>query len=347
MNRFILAGSDHRVLLAHAALIGLGAILDEAGANPRLGWTTGMAPRPVVHGCTPDQVAAAVRAHAARHADPDAWVNKTLADGKGKPRGLMSPRVAVLAIPDGWHELERRRTEVVDALTARRAELDLRLLGALGRPAYWRMQQRQRRQDDGASRWEMQPRNRGSEFVGTRLSPLARAVAARSETQVLDGLTGAAPIDEVGKGEPDSRIPTGLAAPGPTDNALAWCALWGISQFPLALQVRRPAITSGHVGPAGEGWFYTLMWRGAWRMARLRSMLASRQARDVAEAYVAESQAPDSRDAPAVLATDADRNWLAARGVSAMLCFPVSRHGSDSAPERRAGLARLCRLGTP
>jgi hypothetical protein len=214
MNRFVLAGSDPRVLLSHVALLGLGAILDEAGANPHLVWTAGMAPRPVVHGCTPDQVAAAVRAHAARHADPCAWVRQTIADGKGKPRGLMSPRMAMLAIPDGWSELERRRTEIIDALTVRRAELDLRLLGALGRPAYWRMQQRQRRQDDGASRWEMQPRNQGSEFVGTRLSPLAQFVAARSEAQVLDGLTGAVPIDEVGRGRPDSRTPTGLAAPG-------------------------------------------------------------------------------------------------------------------------------------
>jgi CRISPR-associated protein Csb3 len=344
MTRLVLAGSDSRVLLSHLALYGLGAILEEAGATPRLGWTSGMDPRPAVHdaGSTPAEVAVAVRAHAARRAEPGAWVSRTLPD-KGKRRGLMSPRLTTLSIPEGWRDLEERRNDTIDEVTAQRAELDLRMLGALGRPAYWRMYQRQRRQDDGASRWEMQPRNQGSEFVGTRLSPLAQAVAARSDVQVLDGLTGAAPIDEVGHGKADSRTPTGLAAPGPTDNALAWCALWGLSQFPLALRVWHTAITSGHVGSAGAGWFHTLTWRGGWRMARLRSMLASQQSRQVAESQVLDRS--DDRPVAGALGDGAARSWLAARGVTAVLCFPVSRHGSDSAPERRAGLAKICLLG--
>ncbi|MGH3814780.1 MAG: hypothetical protein ACRDUV_20435, partial [Pseudonocardiaceae bacterium] len=339
-----LAGSDSRVLLSHLALFGLGAILEEAGADPRLGWTGGMAPRPVVvsAACTPLQVAAAVRAHAARCAEPGAWVRRTLPD-KDKLRGLMSPRLTTLAIPEGWRDLEEGRTDTIDDVTARRAELDLRMLGALGRPAYWRVHQRQRRQDDGASRWEMQARNQGSEFVGTKLAPLAHAVAVRSEDEVLGGLSGAAPIDEINRGKADSRTPTGLAAPGPTDNSLAWCALWGLSQLPLALRVRRAAITSGHVGPSTAGWFHTLTWNGDWRMARLRSMLASRQAREVAKSHVLDRG--DARAAVGELGDEAARSWLAARGVTAVLCFPVSRHGSDSAPERRAGLANICRLG--
>ncbi|HEY6423404.1 MAG TPA: hypothetical protein VIY28_09210 [Pseudonocardiaceae bacterium] len=343
MKRFVLAGSDSRVLLSHLALFGLGAILEEAEANPYLGWTRGMDPRPVIHGagCAPADVAVAVRAHAAYRAEPDAWVNRTLPD-KSKLRGLMSPRLTTLAIPEGWRDLEERRNDTIDEVTARRAELDLRMLGALGRPAYWRMYQRQRRQDDGASRWEMQPRNQGSEFVGTRLSPLARAVADRSDVQVLDGLTGAAPIDEVGHGKADSRTPTGLAAPGPTDNALAWCALWGLSQLPLALRAHDAAITSGHVGKPTAGRFHTLTWNGGWRMARLRSMLASRQAREVAQSPVADRV--DSRGIAGVVSDESARRWLAARGVTAVLCFPVSRYGSDSAPERRAGLAEICRL---
>ncbi|MGH3932535.1 MAG: hypothetical protein ACRDTF_21460, partial [Pseudonocardiaceae bacterium] len=242
-----------------------------------------------------------------------------------------------------WHTLEKGRNDTIDEITARRAELDLRMLGALGRPAYWRMYERERQQDEGASRWEMQPRNQGSEFVGNRLAPLARAVAARSDEQVLDGLTGAALIDEIGHGKADSRTPTGLAAPGPTDNALAWCALWGISQLPLALRVRQAAITSGHVGKIGAGWFYTLIWTRAWRMARLRSMLASRQAREVAELHVLPRSAGRVVDR---LGDKAARSWMSARGVTAVLCFPVSRYGSDNAPERRAGLADICRLGT-
>lgn len=343
MTRFVLAGSDSRVLLSHLALFGLGAILEEAGATPRLGWTSGMDPRPAVHGvgCTPAEVAVVVRAHAARRAESDAWVRRTLPD-KGKLRGLMSPRLTTLAIPEGWRELEERRNETIDEVTARRAELDLRMLGALGRPAYWRMRARQRRQDEGASRWEMQPRNQGSEFVGTKLSPLACAVAARSDHEVLGGLTGAAPVDEINSRKADSRTPTGLAAPGPTDNALAWCALWGFSQLPLALRARQPAIASGHVGQSNAGWFHTLTWNGDWRMARLRSMLASRQTREVAESHVLDRG--DERGVAGAASDDAARCWLAVRGVTALLCFPVSRHGSDSAPERRAGLANICRL---
>ncbi|MGH3933268.1 MAG: hypothetical protein ACRDTF_25205, partial [Pseudonocardiaceae bacterium] len=107
MTRFVLAGSDSRVLLSHLALFGLGAILEEAGTDPRLGWTGGMAPQPVLDlsTATPAEVATAVRAHAARRVEPGAWVNRTLL-AKGKLRGLMSPRLTTLAIPEGWHTLE-------------------------------------------------------------------------------------------------------------------------------------------------------------------------------------------------------------------------------------------------
>jgi CRISPR-associated protein Csb3 len=344
MTRFVLAGSDSRVLLSHLALFGLGAILEEAGANPSLGWTGGMEPRPMVDGatCTPTQVAAAIRAHAARCAEPTSWINRTLLDDKGYLRGVMSPRLTTLAIPEGWRGLEERRNDTIDQVTVGRAELSLRMLGALGRPAYWRVYQRQRRQDDGASRWEMQARNQGSEFVGTRLAPLARAVAARSDDEVRDGLTGVTPVDEINQGKANSRTATGLSAPGPTDNALAWCALWGLSQLPLALRVRESAITSGHVGSPTAGWFHTLIWNGGWRMARLRSMLASQQAREVATSHVLNRS--DTHPVVDALGADAARSWLAARGVRAVLCFPVSRHGSDNAPERRAGLANVCQL---
>lgn len=110
MTRFVLEGSDSRVLLSHLALFGLGAILTETGASPRLGWTGGMQPRPLLTGTasTPAAVATAVRAHAARCADPRAWVNRTL-PGKGRLRGLMSPRLTTLAIPEGWRDLEEGR----------------------------------------------------------------------------------------------------------------------------------------------------------------------------------------------------------------------------------------------
>ena len=73
----------------------------------------------------------------------------------------------------------------------------------------------------------MQPRNRGSELLTNRLRPLATTLAKWSPKKILHGLTGTAVHDTVGEQKPDSRTATGLAPPGPTDNALAWCALWG------------------------------------------------------------------------------------------------------------------------
>ncbi len=108
--------------------------------------------------------------------------------------------------------------------------------------------------------------------------------------------------------------------------------------MPLALRAGQTAITSGHVGFPTAGWFYTLIWQGGWRMARLRTMCASLQARKVAKSFVAAQD--DSR---AALDASVARSWLAARGVTAVLCFPVITHGGK-APERRAGLATICRL---
>lgn len=92
----------------------------------------------------------------------------------------------------------------------------------------------------------MQPRNQGSEFVGTRLRKLAATVAQRDTAKILAGLTGQSVDDELGENSPGSRTATGLASPGPADNALAWCALWGISQFPFAMRINDTAETSGH-----------------------------------------------------------------------------------------------------
>lgn len=58
---------------------------------------------------------------------------------------------------------------------------DYRYFGALGQPSYWSGEQTNHslRSDFGASRWEMVTRNKGQEFIGGRLFPLAQKVAAR------------------------------------------------------------------------------------------------------------------------------------------------------------------------
>ncbi len=142
-----------------------------------------------------------------------------------------------------WQLVQQSRWEVLDELTtAGHHWLDLRFLAALGEPCYWSFNRKgDALQDDGASRLEMQPRNQGSEFVGTRLRKLAATVAQRDAAKILAGLTGQSVDDELGDNTPGSRTATGLASPGPTDNALAWCALWGISQFPLAMRINGTA----------------------------------------------------------------------------------------------------------
>src|SRR5690242_8281514 len=92
-------------------------------------------------------------------------------------------------------------------------------------------------QDSAASRLKMQPRNIGSEFFGNRLCKLADAIAARTAAQIISGLLGDSVRDEAGSDAADSHTATGLAGPEPADNALAWCALWGISQLPLAMRI--------------------------------------------------------------------------------------------------------------
>ena len=229
------------------------------------------------------------------------------------------------------------RREALDDLTSGGAWLDLRLIAALGEPCYWRYnRQGAILQDDGASRLEMQPRNRGSEFVGSRLRKLADAVAARQPAQILAGLRGDVVRDEIGSDKPDSRTATGLAGLGPVDNALAWCALWGISQFPLAMRTSTRALTSGHFGHSRREWFYAPIWHQPWKAARLRTILVSADLQVLATS--GHGYHPDTE-------VEAARSRLAARGVAGVIRFPIARFGSDSAPERRAMRGEPVRAG--
>lgn len=343
MISFVLERSEPRLLLCHLAFYGLAAILEDAGHDDlRLSWTPGMTPRPVLagEGLDPERVGQAVREHATVRAAAGAWPSQRTVVG-GKPRGLMSPRLSPLTDTE-WEGFQARRRAVLDSLTAAEGRLDLRLIAALGEPSYWRANRKgERLQDDGASRLEMQPRNQGSEWVANRLDPIAQAVAERTADGVVAGLTGAATVDEVGGNRQDSRSATGFGPPGPVDNAMVWCALWSISQFPIAQRLAGAATTTGHVGRATAGWFYVPVWTGSWRPARLRTILASTPLRLYAAAKL-----PEENAATASLTADPARLWLSARSVSAVIRFPVRRFGSDSAPERRAQLGEILHIGS-
>lgn len=334
MSELVMERADVRALLWHVALYGLAAILEESGNVPDLtvSWTRGMQPRGRFASSSLDHdlVDDVVRSHAIRHADEASWVMRDV-ELKGVSRGLMSPRITPLG-PEDWTKVRRARGEVIRALEGSQAWLDLRQLAALGEPCYWsRDRQGSPRQDDGASRLEMQPRNRGSEFVGSRLRKLAGSVAARPGGTVVTGLIGSTVVDEIGGDSSVSSTPTGLMSPGRTDNSVAWCALWGISLLPLAPRINQPVSTSGHLGRSRREWFYAPVWHDQWRPARVRTMLASRQLRDAAA----------TDDVGSAVGVDATRQaaataWLSARGVVGIMRFPIRRFGSDSAPERRA-----------
>jgi CRISPR-associated protein Csb3 len=343
MTDITLASCEPRTLLSHLALSGLGAIVQAGGAeNVRLSWTDSANPRPVLSTAVPEaEIAALVRGHARELAAEGSWIQQNV-PGSGQARGLMSPRLSQFRSPAEWERFQQARHSVLHTLTEEQRWLDLRFAAALGEPCYWRFnrfKKEERLQDDAASRFEMQPRNQGSEFVGNRLRHLADTVSRREPLAILSGLRGETTMDELGKDSPTSRTATGLASPGPTDNALAWCALWGISQFPLALRVNSAVMTSGNIRGRGREWFYVPVWKGPWRPARLRSILASKQLRDLAASGL-DLRGHSDADLPRA------RAWLSARGVQGIVRFPVHKFGSDNAPERRAMQGDLIPAGS-
>ena len=81
----------------------------------------------------------------------------------------------------------------------------------------------------------MQPRNQGSEFVGTRLRKLAGTVALRDTAKILAGLQSKSAEDELDS-SPDSRTATGLAGLGrqTTRSPGARCGEYPSSPSPCA-----------------------------------------------------------------------------------------------------------------
>jgi CRISPR-associated protein Csb3 len=337
---------DVRVAFSHAAAYGLAAILGAGGApSVRLAWTSSLDARAVLatEGLDTDGIASLVLDDARRHGGGDSWTAATV-EIAGSTAGRLSPRVKPPPDDPAWLELVRLRRQTIDREVAERRWLDLALIGALGEPAYWRFDaQGKRRPDEGASRWEMKTRNAGEDFVRNRLHLLAVSVAARDLARVRGGLEGAIVEDEVGRNAPDSRTGTGLAGLGPVDNALAWCALRGLSLFPVVARTGRASETAGYgtARPAGEArqnWFHLPVPVRPVTLARLRTVIASEQLASLAAAEVV-------RDAGDELGARSAREWLLDRSIGAVVRFPIGTFGSASAPERRALLGSVIRLG--
>jgi len=323
--------ADERLAFDHLVAYGIATVA--AGyhdARARIWWTDDEPTRLRLSGFSWGQIADAVKRHATAAASEDGWIYAN-GTNRGAPAGLFSPRVKQMQQDElvAWY---RQRSGVLATLRSDPPDrLSLALIGSLGEPSYWSDTGDGPRPDNGASRWEMKTRNRGEEFVTHRLRPLAAAVAARTTEQILQGLTGTKLRDEVGKGKPESRTPTGLVAPRPTDNARAWCALWGLGLMPVVHQVGAASATAGHVGSLGSGYFYLPLVTRPTSIARLASITRSAALRVVA------AQSAVDQDENAV--RDAWR-WLNARGVGDVIVFPVHRTANANAPERWATRGR-------
>lgn len=329
MTDFVL-GSDHTRALDHFAGYGLSAILEDAGERDvRLHWSSDPTPKLILSGLrsTPTAVAELVRTHANKHCAADSWVQQVAVvrgAAKSSEIGLFSPRIFSPGGPEAWKDLYSKRFEALDS-PQNQGWLDSLMLQALGEPAHWLLNTQVAEPDRGASRWEMKTRNRGEDFTRNRLALLAKHVAARTTSAVLDGLTGEATTDEAGKNDSSSRSGTGLTLPGVVDNAVAWCALWGLSTFRITHRVGRQSFTPGaypqtRVHPAEMA---LPLVTSPTAPARLRRILRSR-AFDVAAFGGAES-------ADRAAGGEALRTWK----VVGLVRFPVRVAGSASAPERQ------------
>lgn len=320
--RIILAGGLDSAL-THFAMIGLAEILQEAGASRvRLQWKDSAKAEPTVSWDGPE-VAEAVLAHARRHANQDSWVQAkaSFTTPKGeKTFGLFSPR---LPLPEKESEVQQFEDHREEFLNSDLTALDHLMISNLGEPGHWIFDRGKRRPDNSASRWEMKTRNQGEEFIGNRLSKLASAVSLLEKDSVGSGLTGRKVSDPMGKDKPGSRTSTGLTPPGPVDNALAWCGLWGISGFTVVpgtgndVSATAGAIPQRSLHP--KCLLIPITERpvspSAWR-----ALMASRAVIDVTS--------------PNESSTAAALDYLKTRGVLGMCTFPVHTTSNSSAPER-------------
>jgi CRISPR-associated protein Csb3 len=316
--------------LTHFALAGLAGILEEAGArHVRLGWTDGDPAGARLSWDGPD-TGEAVKAHARRHTGKDSWVQLTLSGGK-VPQGVFSPRVKpaednddpTVAI-DWWAQLDRMRNSALDGddLT----DLDRLMIAGLGEPGRWIIDKKgELKTDWAASRWEMVSRSRGKTFTWSRLAKLADAISTWEPDKILDGITGRQRHDiATGQNRLTSRTSTGLTTPRPTDAALAWCGLWGISSFtlvPLVGQVNATAGAHPHYAEHPASAVIPVLEHPV-SIAFWRAMMASRVVADLAS---------NNRERRQLAADE-----LSARGVIGACTFPIRtvKNSKLSAPER-------------
>ncbi|WEV46099.1 hypothetical protein OZX62_06465 [Bifidobacterium sp. ESL0690] len=256
-------------------------------------------------------------------------------------RATLSPRLGKPNTRQCWQRLENDRHEAIDQL---KTPLDHEYIGALGEPSYWSgdLTDKNYTPDYGASSWEMVARNRGQEFISGRLLPLAQAVANRKVEMVLSGLRGNSVVDEAGKDSQLSRTPTGLRRPTKTDNAQAWCALFGVSAFPQfkSTTLKRGAkstkanrgATTGFFRIKSSGQYAVLpLYEQFWTVQKYRSVVRSLW---LEQAAICEVCASEDTSGETRINSFAGSQWLKEQGVAQYVVFPQYKSNNVSAPER-------------
>lgn len=327
MTDLMLVGNP-RSALAHLAPIGLASILRDGGDRSARSWWNLDTARPHVRSSlSVDEIGQLVIRHACERAE-DSWLTAKIAGGERVGMSLFSPRIKAAQLHH-WGGYVAERDAWLAENQAALTSLDYRMLASLGQPAWWRCDPKDTRPDDGASRWEMKTRNRGEEFLANRLVPLTKIVSKRSVTDLIAGLTGDCVVDELSKNAPDSRTPTGLSIPGPTDSALAYVALWA---FASLRTVYRSSDVSESVGMRPRHRVHPTV---AFLPVFVRPVTPQHFASIAASRALDEvggRREPEIAEYPGGAG---EKDWLREQGVHAVAVFPVRKTGSTSAPERQ------------
>ena len=345
MSTITLAG-DYRSALTHFALYGL-AILAEThhpGAVT-LGWSDEAIPKAQldIEGVGLDTMAEYILQYSVQLSSADSWVavNNEYESGKNKATfSPFSPRILNIdpeVGPDDWTRHQKVRHDAIDQLTSDDDLLSLRWIAGLGEAAYWQPNDKRGGQDYGASRWEMKARQQGQEFVQHRLRPLCKEISAWTVSDISEGITGLVIRDTIAKKLADSRTSTGFTPPGPTDVVLAFCALLGISCFPVIHKVDDVSVTPG-AWPANQ--FHpnkialpVMVQRIT--PARLRSILRSRAFSLAVERVCISGNDAQKYARSNIFTSISSFKWLKSWGVGALITFPIFKKEGARSVERQ------------
>ena len=350
MSTITLAG-DYRSALTHFAQYGLASLAEQY--HPQgvtLGWSREAVPKAqiTVKGADVHTIAGYLHELAKQLSEPESWVMRDVIYGSGKDEkkfSPFSPRIRVIdpkKYPTDWRKHQKARHNNLDGLTANHDILNLRWISGLGEAAYWRFDRKDNRPDHGASRWEMKTRNKGEEFVQHRLRSMCVELTSWSAEKILSGLLGESLNDSLGKNKSDSRTSTGFTTPQPTDVALVFAALLGISVFPVIHQVHQLSVTPG-AWPSDSLHPQKMVLPIATEhmtLARLRTILRSRAYVQALEQVCNPESEKYKSTAENVFDTAGSAEWFKARGIQAVVRFPIKLAGSDSAPERQVQVGK-------